>query len=230
MRGSCQIAFMRGKIERDDFAKVLAFYRSHHPFLHHVRLISPGGDVDAALKIGRLFRKYLVAVSTPDTNSYLPFNENKDGIATHNACAMSDNRGNCVCVSACAFIWFGAPDRSGAVGLHRPRFTDPRFSKLPPAEAATAYREALQTIGRYLEEMEAPKTIIDTLVSTGSDEMTWIEDGFGNPTDGLRMHRAPSFAEWVAASCGTWSHEEHKAMAHLLTKEVLKGVDQQSHV
>jgi hypothetical protein len=109
---NCDGAMIRGTIVRGDFEKVLSLYRENHPYLANFDLVSPGGDVDEAMKIGRLFRKYLVHVRAPyrltsgeEAASFMP-GECKD----------------CVCASACALIWFGAPERYGTVGLHRPYY------------------------------------------------------------------------------------------------------------
>ena len=108
----------------------------------------------------------------------------------------------CICVSACALIWFGAPDRTGEVGLHRPRFEGPAFKALSPAEAARTYRRMLDGIVGYLEEMETPKPLIEAMVSTSSAEIQW----FGFVKNDLRP---PSFAEWTDASCGQFTNQEY---------------------
>jgi hypothetical protein len=45
-------------------------------------------------------------------------------------------------------IWFGAPDRSGNIGLHRP-WTD-AFESLTPAHASIRYKRYLEIVHRYL--------------------------------------------------------------------------------
>jgi hypothetical protein len=57
------VGILTGPIVRGDYEKVLRLYRANHPFLNRFLLVSPGGDVDAALKSGRLFRKYLITAS-----------------------------------------------------------------------------------------------------------------------------------------------------------------------
>lgn len=208
MDASCRYGFPDGEIVKGDYEKVLAFYRQHHPFLDTLTLRSSGGDVDTAIKIGRLLRKYLVTAKAParmsdGTTLFLPFDRGPGCTAPP-----------CACVSACALIWFGAPMREGSVGLHRPRFTDARFGKLPPAEASVAYQQALQGVSRYLDEMEAPKTVVDAMTSTASAEVSWVDDGYGL-NEVIRMHRAPSIAEWTAASCSTFTHQEFQLMLQL---------------
>src|SRR5260370_38307902 len=57
--------FLNGQISKGDYDKVVMFIRANHPFVRHFNLVSPGGNVDEALKIGRLFRKYLIATVAP---------------------------------------------------------------------------------------------------------------------------------------------------------------------
>ena len=55
---SCLAGMLTGPILTGDDEQFLRFYRQHHPFLQRFHLGSPGGNVDAAISIGRLFRKY----------------------------------------------------------------------------------------------------------------------------------------------------------------------------
>ena len=54
--GMCQRGRIHGVVEKGDYEKVRAFYRANHPILDIFSLVSPGGDVEEALKIGQLFR------------------------------------------------------------------------------------------------------------------------------------------------------------------------------
>ena len=68
----------------------------------------------------------------------------------------------------------------------------------------------LDTVVSYLDEMEVPKQIAESMVATGSAEIRWV-DSWEN---GLR--RPPSIAEWEDASCESFTHQEEKAMSELL--------------
>jgi hypothetical protein len=50
---------LNGQISKGDYEKVATFFKAYHP--DQFVLNSPGGDVEEALKIGRLFRKYLIS-------------------------------------------------------------------------------------------------------------------------------------------------------------------------
>jgi hypothetical protein len=72
------------------------------------------------------------------------------------------------------------------------------FKGLSPADASTAYRRALASIAAYLDEMEVPKSIIESMVTTSSSDIRWVDAG----NDGLERV-PPSIAEWEYASCGS---------------------------
>lgn len=131
----CPSGVLTGPIVKGDYERVVTLLRANHPNLVQFYLISPGGDVDEALKIGRLFRKYLISTMAPQR---LP----NGGTLTVFGC-----RGDCgSCASACALIWFGGVERNGSVGVHRPRTDDPTFASLSPANASIQYRKILASI------------------------------------------------------------------------------------
>jgi hypothetical protein len=67
---NCPAGLLNGQIVKGDYEKVVAFLRANHPFGETFHLISPGGDVHEALKIGRLFRRYLISTYAP-TDRYV---------------------------------------------------------------------------------------------------------------------------------------------------------------
>jgi hypothetical protein len=184
----CVRDLLRGPIVEGDYEKVARAIRESWPNLTMIDLDSPGGSVREALKIGRMLRKYLITTNVSRLESAeLPPPPPGFGPVTpiqREACA-----------SACALIWFGGVERSGMVGLHRPRITDPDFASASPEEATKRYRLLLSAIEAYLTEMETPRPIIDQMLATGSSEIRWIDavsEGLSQP---------PSFAEWEAATC-----------------------------
>src|SRR5262245_58347390 len=56
---ACTTALLRGTIEKGDYERYRSFYRLHHRALQDLYLLSPGGDAEEAIKIGRLVRRYL---------------------------------------------------------------------------------------------------------------------------------------------------------------------------
>jgi hypothetical protein len=55
----------------------------------------------------------------------------------------------------------------------------------------------LGEVAAYLDEMDVPKPIIDSMVATSSGDILWVND-FDD-----RLEKPPSVAEWVDASCGS---------------------------
>ena len=187
--GMCMQAYIRGVIDKGDFEKVRRLYAENHPLLNVFSLISAGGSVEEAEKIGRLFRRYLISVFSPlRVGEITWFSDMGDGWRCKGP--------NCVCASACGLAWFGGTKRLRTVGLHRPRIDNPDFRGLAPAEAAKVYTAVLEQIRRYMMEMEAPRPTINAMVGTGSSEVQWID------ADQDALSRPPSFAEWSDASCG----------------------------
>jgi hypothetical protein len=84
------------------------------------------------------------------------------------------------------------------VGLHRPRTDDPAFKGLSPVDASTKYRQMLDMVATYLNEMEVPGSIVELMVVTGSSDIRWVNH------DDNDLRAPPSIAEWVDASCGTF--------------------------
>jgi hypothetical protein len=195
---------LRGTIVQGDDQKLVQFYRANHPFLAHFLLNSPGGNVEAAINIGRLFRKYLIKARAPTVGKLFAL----DVSSPFNWCSGQ----SCTCASACALIWFGAVDREGEVGLHRPTTEDPTFRALPAAEASNVYRKILGSITAYLDEMEVPRPMIDAMVGTSSSEIRQVD----SDTDGVT--RPPSIAEWEDTSCGSFTSEEQSAFNKLVDK------------
>jgi hypothetical protein len=198
---TCFEALLTGQIVDGDYSKLVTFYRAYHPFLTQFRLNSPGGDVDEAIKIGKLFRKNLIIAWAP-----IRFSP-----STQSLWRVCDGQ-DCMCASACALIWFGATERHGAVGLHRPRTDDQAFKALSPDEASIVYRQMLNSVTHYLEEMEAPRPMIDAMVATGSAEIRWVDASEDE------LERPPSIAEWEDASCGSFTTQENDTYLRLMMR------------
>ena len=98
---------------------------------------SPGGDVLAAIDIGRLMRKSHATVLI---------------------------RNNDKCYSACVFVLAGAVDRivGGAVGIHRPYSTD--IGRLDFPEAQRRYRDLDGKVREFLIEVNLPNSLFEAMI------------------------------------------------------------------
>lgn len=207
---TCSTGSIRGSISAGDFEKFVTFYRAHHPFMNVVFLHSAGGNVREAIKIGRLLRRYLIEADAPRQ------------IAGHRLLGKLCDGPDCVCASACALIWFGAPARAGGVGLHRPYSKDAAFGALSAEEASKQYQDALRGMSTYLSEMGAPKSVVETMTSTSSADVAWIDDGV---LEGVSIGRDAGFDEWVRANCQTLGNKEYNTMLALSVASRDRGLN-----
>jgi hypothetical protein len=121
-------------------------------------------------------------------------------------------RHECICVGACALIWFGAVDRVGSVGLHLTQTDDPSFKTPSPTEDTNVYRWVHDAIRRYLDEMETPEAIIQAMIKTNSADISWA-DAYDD-----RLTRPPGLAEWEDSNCAGFSLKDQDALSRLQTK------------
>ena len=154
---TCRSGFLFGPIQKGDYEQVRTLYGQNHPFFVQFILASPGGDVAEAIKIGRFLREYLVRAVAPIHTKWPGGTETSMLPADEPQCNL---RHECICVGACALIWFGAVDRVGSVGLHLTQTDDPSFKTPSPTEDTNVYRWVHDAIRRYLDEMETPEPII----------------------------------------------------------------------
>lgn len=219
---TCRMGYIGGTIASGDFPKVVNLLRQSHPFMRGFVLNSLGGSVAEAQAIGRLFRKFYLEVHAP-TRLEHPGGKT-DFLPAVGAPTSSQIRW-VGCASACTLIYFGAVNRTGSVGLHRPSFRGPEFAKLSPADASEAYRQALAGMVRYLEEMEAPRRVVDVMGSTSSAELQWLD--FDDET---AIEQPPSFAEWSNSACGAVTLKERmralRAMSSSVSAQERDAVDE----
>lgn len=109
---------------------------------------SRGGDIDAAMGIGRLFRK-------------------------HEAAVMSINRQKNSCYSACVMLVAGAVQRSSlfadmliynyeGIGIHRPYFSN--HQGINAKDTELRYKNMIERIRRYFQEMNISNAFADMMI------------------------------------------------------------------
>ena len=195
--------------------KFVYFLRQNHPFVDAVVLVSSGGLVEEALKIGRIVRQNLLNTFAPvqvDGNGLLliPHPSVGETLRTTTLCEGPA----CHCASACFLIWAaGVGFRSGDVGVHRPTIQSTAFANLPPEQASILYRALLADIATYLSDMEVPQKIIDLMSDTASNDIKWL-----NSLEAKSMLEPLSIAEWDAATCGAMTKQEDEQVSELFKK------------
>lgn len=146
-----------GDIDRDTVAKAIAL--ADKSSIKHFVLDSGGGDIEAAIELGRYFRRKEASVSVNGT-----------------------------CASSCFILLAGAVSRSihvlddwdmkddpgfkhsSRIGVHRP-FTASSFSST--LEATKTYKRTNNLIKDYLEEMNIPASLLDLMNSVSPGDIKW---------------------------------------------------------
>lgn len=155
-----------GEITRADVAKVAGVVKKSvpkgptQPYELYVLLDSSGGDVDAAMAIGRLIRTKTAFVSVgPST---LP-------IGNH------DGRESAVCASACVLIFVAGSFRTvwgpAPIGIHRPYSTSPGS---PTKDRRAEYTALARRVKTYLEEMAIPDQLYDAMMRVDPEDVRWL--------------------------------------------------------
>ena len=124
-----------------------------------VTLSSPGGDIDAAMKLGRIFR---------------------------DARAHTEVRQGQTCISACALAYAGGivrhafdddtgGQKSAKIGIHRPA-----LAAVPKQTDMNALKrsmdEAVQRMRTYLGEMNVSDRLVDDMLVVPPENIRWLSD------------------------------------------------------
>ncbi len=205
---------IEGKIEQGDAVRFLNTYRnafnsSGNP--RSVILLSKGGNVDEAIRIGRLIRKLRLETIVPmKIGNYPPLIDNR---------AKPKDDSNLVCASACFLIFAGGVGRSGnLIALHRPYLPAAEAEKIPDTEREVLQKSVMEKVRNYLNEMEIPQFYIDMVMSHSSQDSYLLkydeENKYGLSKD------APSIEEILLSKCSTLTPQESAIEGSLARKAV----------
>lgn len=151
---------LSGEIAQGDYIKLsnaLAQIKGKYPKdeclggILSIQLVSAGGDVDEALKLGRIIRQSELRVIVP-----------------------LDSK----CFSSCVLLIAGGVERAlfGKVGIHRPYFVN-LDSKLSQSEVK-AQRDAINgKIKAYLNEMDISPNLLELMLSVPPEAMKILTEG-----------------------------------------------------
>lgn len=172
--------YIAGEIVPGDFEKfetALTDSRNlRRPVPTNVIITSPGGDIETAMRIGRLARSEPVAMYIIN---------------------------GAECSSACVLIFSAGVQRWAAgaapkIGLHRPTFADAgNFSKLSMPEAQTRYNEVVTRVQKYLLEMGIGARVIEDMLATGSEDVSYPSRQY--LMENNIIGDDPAFEEWERA-------------------------------
>ena len=140
--------FLQGDITQQDVysAKVMEslIKRGRQKLVDNsVSLAGSGGDVDAAMELGRVLRKL--------------------GVSTLVA------RGE-QCLSSCVFAFMGGDRRTaaGRIGIHRPYFSSAR--KVP--DRRTYYRQLQKRLQQYIEDLDFPPSLYEAVMAVPPESIS----------------------------------------------------------
>ncbi|MHA6685598.1 COG3904 family protein [Mesorhizobium sp. A556] len=125
----------------EDFKRAIS--RFDNISLVSVNLDSDGGDIDTAMKIGRMIRK-------SNLSAIIPYGGR--------------------CYSSCALIYVGAVDRKnfGVLGLHRPYLAgEPLRSEM----IGTTLNQVFEEVRVYLSEMNITPSFFEIMVNTPPEQV-----------------------------------------------------------
>lgn len=130
---------INGEITASDVQKVIDLPKK----IHWLFLNSTGGDLDAAIKIGRIIRAHKATTMVPKNTS---------------------------CYSSCALIYIAGVNRmnAGVVGLHRPYITGNPSST---ERIKVSVPKMLSDISKYVEEMGITNSFTEIMINTPPESM-----------------------------------------------------------
>ena len=143
--GGQDALFLTGDIKRADVAALEKIIPQHRAIL----LNSAGGDLVAAMELGRILRKHgILAIISPDH----------------------------VCASACVFVLAGSSNRAvgGKVGIHRPyRLRDDATTS---EEQKATYISLGNEVKNYLNEMNISPALYDDMIRISSGSIKFLSE------------------------------------------------------
>tara|TARA_B110000208_G_scaffold148877_1_gene179693 strand:+ start:394 stop:1395 length:1002 start_codon:yes stop_codon:yes gene_type:complete len=186
-KGETIYFILQGDIEEGDLEKLAGEYNilvtlgliNDRPM--KILLNSRGGNLIESMRIGRFVRTI--------------------GLVTMADKAISSEK-NAQCLSACFFIFVAGKQRDlgsdDTLGVHRPYFDREYFGNLTATEAEVNYKEVINKVTEYLDEMGVRENVKDIVLNVSSDNVTYFSVSEFNSLVGLFE---PHFEEWLIARC-----------------------------
>lgn len=177
---------IEGPIEVGDYEKFasLVLHSEQVDGPGPIWLGSPGGNLVEALKIGRLVRKLKLTVWAPEWKSRPLMRLSRP---EHN-----------LCTSSCFFIYVAGVQRFGKIlGVHRPFLSQQDYERITLDEAAGAHTNVQEITSAYLRDMGVSQKITEKVLSTRSEQITWLSDEESEQLGGL----IPEYQEWFKSRC-----------------------------
>jgi uncharacterized protein len=194
---------VEGDITPGDALKLLAIYEQYGPnAVSPVYLRSKGGDVEEAVRMGRLIRALRLETRAPDH-----FDSQLDEATFERSVVPATNKDNFVCASACFLVFVGGVDRSGDfLVLHRPYLSRQAARNLSDLSRESEQKQVMAEVRDYLLEMEVDQFFIDKMMWTSSQDayVTTLADVLNHHLNGI----VPSIEEIILPSCDALTQHE----------------------
>jgi hypothetical protein len=182
-------------------------------------IFSNGGDLQAAINIGRQVSVLTMYTRAPEAGGYRAARAwgcNIKGTVV-SIYDQTTKRGdpNCICASACFFVWAGGAKRLGnVVIIHRPYFDAKIYSGLSVSEARERFQNLTRAAREYLLSVDVPDAMIARMMAISSRAGSFLQE---QEIRELRMRRF--YDELLIANCGV-SETEVEAAADEATKGI----------
>jgi len=110
-----------------------------------VSLASSGGEVDAAMELGRLLRKLRLFTLVPSGEQ---------------------------CMSSCVFAFMGGDRRmvEGRIGIHRPYFSSTREVR----DRRLVYRQLQKKLQNYIDELDFPLSLYEAMMAVPAESVNML--------------------------------------------------------
>ncbi|MFZ0423443.1 MAG: hypothetical protein WAL80_11250 [Xanthobacteraceae bacterium] len=194
---------VEGEIMPGDTLKLRATYEKYSDAaVSTVFLRSKGGDVEEAMKMGRLIRTLRL-----ETNAPSHFDSQLDKATFERSVVPATSKDNFVCASACFLVFAGGVNRSGDfLVLHRPYLSRDAARNLSDVGREAEQKQVMAEVRNYLQEMEVDQFFMDKMMWTSSQDgyLTTLADVLNHHLNGI----VPSIEEIVLPSCDALTQHE----------------------
>lgn len=240
-RENTRIAIV-GTIETGDAKKFRGVLQKSYPQII-VDILSPGGDLLEAMKIGEMIRENFIMTWGPESLQCvsLQLDEAPGPMPDMRAWWPSHvpKSTACSCYSACFLIWSSGVIRYGGVnafgalaryqpnlgnrpeetyfGIHRPRFNPEYFSGLSARDAEEKYDNLVASLLQFLGDMNVPRNIRERMLAVPSDDLYFLSSVELKSLQGP----IPAVDEWLRSKCAHLSKRERDDFFDLSTKAAL---------
>ncbi len=158
-----------------------------------VQLYSKGGDVDEAIKLGKMIRRLRLITIIPKIHDGISETDIPSGYR------LRDNR-NQACASSCFLVFAGGIWRIGNVALlHRPFISRDSSRNYNDLERERLQKDAMNLVVSYLKDMEVNQFFIDKTIQYSSQDSYQVTQQDAESYD--LNEPVPSIEEIVLSKC-----------------------------